>query len=74
MPFSFFFFGGVNMIIVDKNMAPNLIINLLYLRDYTNYSVETYGKRLNKNQRAIDLLLIVLKDYKIAVKTSINMR
>lgn len=45
---------------LGRKEAPNLILNLLYLRDCTSYDRESYGNRLNKSQEAIEALLAVL--------------
>lgn len=55
------------MSIVDNKKTPNLIINLLYLRDYTNADPKTFGKRLNKSQEQIDVLLMVLTNCTIRI-------
>ena len=53
------------MNILDRKSTPNLIINLLYLRDYTDYPKNTFGIRLKKNQKTINVLLIAMADCKI---------
>lgn len=53
------------MNILDRKSTPNLIINLLYLRDYTNYPQNTFGVRLKKDQKTIEVLLIAMTDCKI---------
>lgn len=58
------------MNILDRKSTPNLIINLLYLRDYTEYPQNSFGIRLHKDQRAIDVLLTVFADCKIRERNS----
>lgn len=55
------------MNILDRKKTPNLIVNLLYLRDYTKYPQNTYGKRLDKNQATIDILLMAMSECKIQI-------
>lgn len=50
------------MNIVDREKTPNLILNLLYLRDHTSHDRESFGVRLNTNQKKIDVLLMALTE------------
>lgn len=52
---------------LGKKNASNLILNLLYLRDYTNFDTSEFGIRLNLNQEQVDTLLIQHKDDSILV-------
>ncbi len=55
------------MNILDRKKTPNLIVNLLYLRDCTKYPQHTFGERLHKNQVAIDILLMAMSECKIQI-------